>query len=611
MNIIRLAEIGNAPSSEVGKKAIMLSELEGAGFPVPPAFVIPAETFRKFVVQTGINASIGQAIDSGEQEAIGKIGEIIFSTQLPDYIKEEVLHAYESLTVSEELVRSDTARNALAMIKGGREPPYIAVRNSSDQKGSAVIGAKGAKQVIDAIKACWCSYFREASQEQMMHALDKGVAVVVQKLVNAAKCGIAFSSNPDNPDEVKIEAGWGLGDVVETRSIEPDVYTVAREGFNVIDRRTGNQDWMYVLEISLGKIMKRDVPAGQGDINVLTDFEAQEIAKLAMKAEEELGAEVKMEFAIERGKVHLLGFKTTAEPEAVQEEPMEGVQPEPIEEAKPSYPKIVTEMRVMLSSLEEANGLEADGTVAPFEIMADAGMAEPGREHELSEALYGALNSAASSAQGKPVWYRTMSTSTYGNPLLGWRGVRRSLEQKQVLKAELGAVKRLHDSGLTNIGLMLPLVTNVEQLRSFKSVLFECGMEAQENIDMGIAIDTPAAVQIIDELCAEGLDFIFIDVNSLAQLTFAADMSDSNASKAINRIHPALLRQVSKVIKSSRRYNTEVAMFCDSEKLAEFAVEGGVDIIVAPKQEAESVRDAVARREKKLLLRVARKDLEV
>ncbi|MFH1638634.1 MAG: PEP/pyruvate-binding domain-containing protein [Candidatus Woesearchaeota archaeon] len=604
--IVLLGEIGKVDSKEVGRKAIMLYELNNAGFPVPPAFVVTAETFRKFVQQTGIQVILNEAIQNRD---LGRIKKIIMSTQIPDYIKEEILHAYESLTVSEELVKADIASSALAMIKTGREPAYVALRNSPVRGGgSSTIGAKGAKQLLDAIKACWCSFFNKA--EEAKELVEKGVAVIVQKLVNASKCGILISSNPANSGEVVIKAAWGLGDIIEKKDAGPDVYILGKKELNLLSKESGNQDWLYMLDYGMGQIVRKDVPSGQKAIDVLTDFEIHEISRLTIKAEEEFGP-VEVEFAIERGRVCILGFALLNKPgEEVLTFSEDAEAPEEVQEKSAKerqYPQIVTELRIMLRGVDEANEISGDGIVVPFEALVnDNSLTDPGREGELTDRLFEGLKAVADG--GRVVWYRLMSRADSGNnPFMGWRGIRRGLEDSRILKAELSAVKRALDSGFLGVGLVLPLVTGIGQLKRFKSVLMEIGLEAQENIDLGVSVDTPASVQIIDELCAEGIDFIFIDIDSLAQLTFCADLSDEKASTVVNRMHPSLLRQVSKVVKAARRYNVESAIFCTGERTAEFAVESGVDIIVLHKEDMGGIREAVARREKKLLLSVARR----
>ncbi len=51
------------------------------------------------------------------------------------------------------------------------------------------------------------------------------------------------------------------------------------------------------------------------------------------------------------------------------------------------------------------------------------------------------------------------------NPMLGWRGIRRELDEPEILKAEFKAIKKLHEEGYTNIGIMLPLVQHPDELK--------------------------------------------------------------------------------------------------------------------------------------------------
>ena len=67
--------------------------------------------------------------------------------------------------------------------------------------------------------------------------------------------------------------------------------------------------------------------------------------------------------------------------------------------------------------------------------------------------------------------------------MLGWRGIRRELDEPEILRAEFKAVKKLHEEGYTNIGIMLPLVQHPNELKEAKRIAREVGLKPQENIE--------------------------------------------------------------------------------------------------------------------------------
>lgn len=255
-------------------------------------------------------------------------------------------------------------------------------------------------------------------------------------------------------------------------------------------------------------------------------------------------------------------------------------------------------------------------------------MIKTGRREELVKDLTDDITKIASAFKGKPVWYRTLDAPTdefrhlkggedepeEDNPMMGWRSIRRSLDQPELLLAEFEAIKRVHDSGLTNVGVMLPLVTHVDQISKSKEYLRQVGLEPMENIEFGIMIETPASVQIIEEICEEGVDFISFGTNDLTQFTLACDRNSAKVQKWYNEKHPAVLRQIKYVIDVCKKHNVETSICGQAgsdPEMAELLVKMGIDSISANPDAVKKIRYFVSKAEKKLLLSAARKDVQV
>ncbi|MFH0752563.1 MAG: phosphoenolpyruvate synthase [archaeon] len=254
-------------------------------------------------------------------------------------------------------------------------------------------------------------------------------------------------------------------------------------------------------------------------------------------------------------------------------------------------------------------------------------MLRTGRTEELVEQLVQGISEIAKAFEGKPVWYRTsdIRTDEYreleggdeepkeDNPMMGYHGIRRGMMEKDLLRAEFEAIKKVHDMGLTNVGVMLSLVTHLDQVSESKKILREVGLEPQENIDFGIMVETPAAVQIIKEICEEGIDFVSFGTNDLTQFTLALDRNNENVANLYDEMHPAVLRQIKYVIDVCREYNVETSI-CgqagSNPEMAEFLVRAGIDSISANADAVHKIRNIVAKVEKKILLDVARKDMQ-
>ncbi len=247
-----------------------------------------------------------------------------------------------------------------------------------------------------------------------------------------------------------------------------------------------------------------------------------------------------------------------------------------------------------------------------------------GRKAELVDHLANGIRKIAENFRDKPVWYRTLDAPTdefrkmkggedephEANPMMGWRSIRRDLDQPELLKAQFEAIKRVHDEGLTNIGIMIPLVTEIDQIRRSKEILRETGLEPLEEIEFGVMVETPASVQIIEEICQEKIDFISFGTNDLTQFTLAVDRDSANIQKLYNELHPAVLRQMKHVIKTCKKYGVETSICgqaASKSEMAEFLVKNGIDSISANIDAVQQIKHTVYKAERKLLLDAARK----
>lgn len=138
------------------------------------------------------------------------------------------------------------------------------------------------------------------------------------------------------------------------------------------------------------------------------------------------------------------------------------------------------------------------------------------------------------------------------NPMLGMHGIRFSLKYPEIMKAEMLACKRVAEEGKI-IGLMFPQVISVEEVVQAKKLAEELGLN--ENIKIGVMVETPAAVQIIEDLCKEGIHFISFGTNDLTQYTLAIDRGNDETAPLYSETHPAVLRQIKYVIGICKKYN--------------------------------------------------------
>lgn len=250
-------------------------------------------------------------------------------------------------------------------------------------------------------------------------------------------------------------------------------------------------------------------------------------------------------------------------------------------------------------------------------------MIKSNRKEEFVNNLAEDLKRIASAFNGKPVWYRTLDARTdefrnleggesepqEDNPMMGWRSIRRDADQPEVLRAQFEAIKKVHDQGYTNVGVMIPMITDVGQIKKAKQMLRECGLEPLEEIEFGVMIETPAATQIIDDICNEELDFISLGTNDLTQFTLALDRNNEYVQKLYDEMHPAVLKEIEHVLKVCRKYNVETSICGQAgskPEMIEWLVRHGIDSISVNSDMINEARRIVYKTEKRMLLSFAR-----
>lgn len=178
--------------------------------------------------------------------------------------------------------------------------------------------------------------------------------------------------------------------------------------------------------------------------------------------------------------------------------------------------------------------------------------------------------------QGKEVIIRTLDVGgdkeisylkmeSEQNPFLGWRAIRYCLEESDLFKVQLRALLRA-GAEHKNIKIMLPLVTGVQEIRAAKQLLEECkqelaaqGIAYDDNIQVGIMIETPAAALIADLLAKEAA-FFSIGTNDLTQYTLAVDRGNAKVENLYTTLHPAVLRSIRSIIRAAKEAKIPVGM---------------------------------------------------
>lgn len=207
-----------------------------------------------------------------------------------------------------------------------------------------------------------------------------------------------------------------------------------------------------------------------------------------------------------------------------------------------------------------ANGAEGVGlyrTEMPF-MVADTFPSEDDQEYIYRQVL--------TAYAGKPVYMRTLDIGgdkplpyfpiKEENPALGWRGIRFCLDNSSLLMTQLRAMLRAA-SGNDNLHILLPMVSNTEEIDRLRSLLDDAIAQLEEEDipvhrpPVGIMVEVPAAISLLPTWSSR-IDFISIGSNDLSQYLLALDRNNPRVAAAYDHLHPAVLREVARIADGAR-----------------------------------------------------------
>ena len=188
-------------------------------------------------------------------------------------------------------------------------------------------------------------------------------------------------------------------------------------------------------------------------------------------------------------------------------------------------------------------------------------------DYPTEEEQFAAYRKVAESMAGKKVIIRTLDIGAdkqvdyfhldkEDNPAMGYRAIRISLAGGDVFKTQLRALYRASYYG--TISIMFPMIISVIEVKEIKKVIAEVKAELDEekipykDVEIGIMIETPAAVMMSEELAQE-VDFFSVGTNDLTQYTLAIDRQNPKLDNIYDSHHPAILKMLKMIVDNGHK----------------------------------------------------------
>jgi pyruvate,water dikinase len=296
------ADIGLADRPRVGGKGASLGELERAGIPVPPGFVVTTGAFHDFVIarDAGTRAELAALETGAEDPTPARTAELrarIEAAALPAEIAHSLARAYERLCA------------------GAGDDLPVAVRSSATSEDGAdasfaglqdtYLWVRGARDVDAALRRCWASLYSDAaiSYRRRMGIRDDDMAmgVVVQRMVDSRCAGVMFTRSPlsGDPSVVAICASFGLGSTVVGGEVTPDEFLMNKITGQVQKSTISRKEMRHVPSASGSGVSEEAIPEDLQTVATLDTRELEELTSIARSIEKHYGCAQDIEWAID------------------------------------------------------------------------------------------------------------------------------------------------------------------------------------------------------------------------------------------------------------------------------------------------------------------------
>lgn len=293
------AALAEHPLDEVGGKGRGLAVMAAHGFPVSPGFVVTGAGYQMFLDDADLRGEISRIVSGidpasapSRRAAAAELEALIEGAEFPAGLSAEIGRHYTELSESVGVPDVSVAVRSSASAEDSADDSFAGEFESW-------IGLTGEAQVLAHIKKCYQSLYAD---RVLAYMLDRdvdpasiGMAVVVQKTVQAQAAGVMFTLDPVTGDRssVVIEANWGIGLSVVGGEAIPDRFVVDKVTREIRERVVGAKEVVYIHG-DRGPVPQTEEKREQ---LCLTDEEVLALVDLGCRLEKHYGGPQDIEFA--------------------------------------------------------------------------------------------------------------------------------------------------------------------------------------------------------------------------------------------------------------------------------------------------------------------------
>lgn len=312
----------------VGGKGANLGEMYANGFPVPDGFMVSAHAYFDFIKERRLEDDIKRLledlnVDDSTQlrDRANAIQKLIIGKAMPLKIQNAIKKAYNDMAAMGRAT-TKVSRTTVQYIKAGMETPFVAVRSSATAEDlpeasfagqqASFLNVKGEDQLVKSVQMCWASLFTARAifyrEENNFPHMTVGICVIVQKMVDSDKAGVAFSINPmtNNKDEISIESAFGLGEAVVSGQVTPDLYIIDKATLAIKEKRISHKGLKIIKDPVTGKSKHIKLNSEEADASSLDDDEIIRLSRIVKKIEEHYNFPQDIEWAVEGGRIYIV-----------------------------------------------------------------------------------------------------------------------------------------------------------------------------------------------------------------------------------------------------------------------------------------------------------------